>query len=129
MSIGPPRLISAGPTWYPLSEEDAKDDAIIATLEKVNLHDIFARVGGDLSKVVDWANVLSLGEQQRVAFARLFLKKPVIAFLDEATSTLDEENERFLYEQLRASGIAFVRGIAPVSDVRCAQMREMCESP
>ncbi len=93
---------------YPLGEEDAKDDAITAVLEQVNLHDIFARVGSDLSKVVDWTNVLSLGEQQRVAFARLFLKKPAIAFLDEATSALDEENERFLYEKLRASGIAFV---------------------
>jgi putative ATP-binding cassette transporter len=93
---------------YPLSEEDADDDAITAILEKVNLNDIFARVGGDLSKVVDWTNVLSLGEQQRVAFARLFLKKPAIAFLDEATSALDEENERFLYEKLRASRIAFV---------------------
>ncbi len=93
---------------YPLDEKDAKDEAITAVLEQVNLHDIFARVGGDLSKVVDWTNVLSLGEQQRVAFARLFLKKPAIAFLDEATSALDEENERFLYEKLRASGIAFV---------------------
>ena len=93
---------------YPLGEEDAKDDAITAVLEDVNLHDIFARVGSDLGKVIDWTNVLSLGEQQRVAFARLFLKKPAIAFLDEATSALDEENERFLYEKLRASGIAFV---------------------
>ena len=93
---------------YPLNEEDARDDAITAVLEDVNLHDIFARVDSDLNKVVDWTNVLSLGEQQRVAFARLFLKKPAIAFLDEATSALDEENERFLYEKLRASGIAFV---------------------
>ena len=93
---------------YPLNEEDANDDAITAVLTEVNLDDIFARVGGDLGKVVDWTNVLSLGEQQRVAFARLFLKKPAIAFLDEATSALDEENERFLYEKLRASGIAFV---------------------
>ena len=53
-------------------------------------------------------NVLSLGEQQRVAFARLFWKKPAIAFLDEATSALDEENQRFLYGKLRESGIAFV---------------------
>src|SRR6185436_914207 len=55
-----------------------------------------------------WANVLSIGEQQRVSFARLFLKKPVIAFLDEATSALDEPNERLLYEQLRELGIAYV---------------------
>jgi len=93
---------------YPLNEEDADDAAITAVLENVNLHDIFTRVGNDLGKVVDWTNVLSLGEQQRVAFARLFLKKPAIAFLDESTSALDEENERFLYEKLRASGIAFV---------------------
>ncbi len=93
---------------YPLDEKDAQDDAIAAVVEQVNLHDIFARVGGDLGKVVDWTNVLSLGEQQRVAFARLILKKPAIAFLDESTSALDEENERFLYEKLRASGIAFV---------------------
>ncbi len=93
---------------YPLDEKDAQDDAITAVLENVNLHDIFDRVGNDLNKVVDWTNILSLGEQQRVAFARLFLKKPAIAFLDESTSALDEENERFLYGKLRASGIAFV---------------------
>jgi len=93
---------------YPLSEEDADDAAITKAIEKVNLDDIYARVDGDLKKVVDWTNVLSLGEQQRVAFARLFLKKPSIAFLDEATSALDEDNERLLYERLRDSGIAYV---------------------
>ena len=51
---------------YPLGEEDANDDAITAIVEQVNLHDIFARVGGDLDRIVDWTNVLSLGEQQRV---------------------------------------------------------------
>jgi putative ATP-binding cassette transporter len=93
---------------YPLSEEDADDAAIAAAIEKVNLDEIFQRVDGDLGKVVDWTNVLSLGEQQRVAFARLYLKMPAIAFLDEATSALDEENERMLYETLRESGIAYV---------------------
>jgi putative ATP-binding cassette transporter len=93
---------------YPLNEEDADDEAIGKAIEKVNLQDIFERVDGDLNKVVDWANVLSLGEQQRVAFARLFLKKPSIAFLDEASSALDEDNERLLYERLRESGIAYV---------------------
>jgi putative ATP-binding cassette transporter len=93
---------------YPHNEADADDQAIEAVLDKVNLQDIFDRVGGDLNKVVDWTNVLSLGEQQRVAFARLFLKKPAIAFLDEATSALDEENAEFLYEKLRKSGTAYV---------------------
>ena len=93
---------------YPLSENDADDAAIAAVMKDVRLDDIFARVGGDLGKIVDWTNVLSLGEQQRVAFARLFLKKPSIAFLDESSSALDEENERFIYEKLRSSGIGFV---------------------
>ncbi len=93
---------------YPQSEEDADDAAIAAAIAQVNLQEIFDRVDGDLGKEVDWKNVLSLGEQQRVAFARLFLKKPAIAFLDEATSALDEENESLLYERLRASGIAYV---------------------
>jgi hypothetical protein len=55
-------------------------------LAQVNLDEVLARVDGDLGKEVDWTNVLSLGEQQRVSFARLLLKKPTIAFLDEATS-------------------------------------------
>jgi putative ATP-binding cassette transporter len=93
---------------YPFNENDADDQAIIAAIEKVNLGEILRRVDNDLGKVVDWTNVLSLGEQQRVAFARLFLKKPAIAFLDEATSALDEENERLLYETLRKSRTAYV---------------------
>ena len=93
---------------YPLNEGDADDQAISGAIEKVNLMEIYDRVDGDLGKAVDWTNVLSLGEQQRVAFARLFLKKPAIAFLDEATSALDEDNECLLYERLRESGIAFV---------------------
>ncbi len=93
---------------YPLNEEDADDEAISGVIEKVNLGEILERVDGDLGKIVDWTNVLSLGEQQRVAFARLFIKKPAIAFLDEATSALDEDNERLLYETLRKSKIAYV---------------------
>ena len=93
---------------YPLGEQDADDAAIEAALNNVNLKEIFDRVDGDLTKVMDWTNILSLGEQQRISFARLFLKKPDIAFLDEATSALGEADERMLYELLRASGISFV---------------------
>ena len=93
---------------YPLAENAADDDEVKKAFETVNLEEVLARVNGDLSKEVDWTNVLSIGEQQRVSFARLFLKKPVIAFLDEATSALDEPNERLLYEHLRALGISWV---------------------
>jgi len=93
---------------YPQAEGGVDDEAIKQAFEEVNLEEVLARVDGDLSKEVDWTNVLSLGEQQRVSFARLLLKKPVIAFLDEATSALDEPNERLLYERLRDLDIAYV---------------------
>ena len=93
---------------YPLSEDDTRDDEIRAVLETTNLAELLKRVDDDLAQVIDWTNVLSLGEQQRVSFARLFLRRPLIAFLDEATSALDEPNERLLYEHLRNFGLAYV---------------------
>ena len=93
---------------YPQSEEGLDDQAIKDALEKVNLIEILDRVDGDFERSVDWTNILSLGEQQRVSFARIFLRKPVLAFLDEATSSLDEPNERLLYERLRELGISYV---------------------
>jgi putative ATP-binding cassette transporter len=44
---------------------------------------------------------LSLGEQQRIAFARILLAKPAIVFLDESTSAIDESVEAHLYSRLR----------------------------
>lgn len=93
---------------YPLSEDDTKDDAIQAAVEAANLAEVLKRVDGNISQTIDWTNVLSIGEQQRVSFARLFLKQPILAFLDEATSALDEPNERLLYEHLQALGLAYV---------------------
>ena len=49
----------------------------------------------------DWAKVLSPGEQQRVAFARILLTKPKAVFLDEATSALDEPLEFMIYGLVR----------------------------
>jgi putative ATP-binding cassette transporter len=93
---------------YPQSQEGADDEEIKGALKKVNFTEVLDRVDGDFNRSVDWTNILSLGEQQRVSFARIFLKKPTLAFLDEATSSLDEENERILYESLRALGISYV---------------------
>lgn len=56
---------------------------------------------GQLDKVEEWSHVLSLGEQQRIAFARALIHKPEWLFLDEATSALDEPTERVLYKLLR----------------------------
>jgi len=93
---------------YPYPERKVDDARIREVVEKVNLSDVFDRVDDDLDRVVDWTNVLSIGEQQRVAFARLFLRTPRFAFLDEATSALDEENQDALYGLLRESGIGFI---------------------
>jgi putative ATP-binding cassette transporter len=93
---------------YPDHNHAIDDETIRQVVEQVNLSDVLARVEGDLERVIDWTNVLSLGEQQRVAFARLFLRQPKFAFLDEATSALDEANQTRLYEQIRQSGIGFI---------------------
>lgn len=93
---------------YPHTDRGVSDEQIHEIVDKVNLADVFARVDNDLDRIVDWTNVLSLGEQQRVAFARLFLSPPKFAFLDEATSALDEDNQDHLYRLLKDSGIGFI---------------------
>ena len=52
--------------------------------------------------------MLSLGEQQRLAFARVLLSRPRLALMDEATSALDVDNEQRLYAELKAAGVTFV---------------------
>ena len=54
-----------------------------------------------LSSVENWSQKLSLGEQQRLAFARLLIHKPNWILLDEATSSLDEESETTLYHLIQ----------------------------
>lgn len=93
---------------YPYPEQSVTDEQIRAVVAQVNLSDVFARVDEDLDRVIDWSNVLSLGEQQRIAFARLFLRQPKFAFLDEATSALDEDNQRDLYQHIKDSQISFI---------------------
>ncbi|MES2982141.1 MAG: ABC transporter ATP-binding protein/permease [Verrucomicrobiota bacterium] len=93
---------------YPYSGRAVTDEEIQRIVEEVNLADVFARVDGDLNRVVDWTNILSLGEQQRVAFARLFLHPPKFAFLDEATSALDEDNQARLYALLKKTGVGYI---------------------
>ena len=62
----------------------------------------------DLDKEENWAEIFSLGEQQRIAFLRLLYCKPILAFLDEATSALDSETEHRLYSMLQSMCRSFV---------------------
>lgn len=77
---------------YPQHEREVADDELLRLLERVNLPHLAARFGG-LDAELDWAKVLSVGEQQRVAMARVLLGAPRYAILDEATSALDIANE------------------------------------
>jgi putative ATP-binding cassette transporter len=54
----------------------------------------------DFSHVDNWAEIFSVGEQQRFAFLRLFRSKPVLAVLDEATSAMDVSTEHHMYTML-----------------------------
>ncbi|CAO2205146.1 unnamed protein product [Urochloa humidicola] len=81
--------------------------ALVRVLEVVRLGYILPRFNG-LDSMHDWASVLSLGEQQRLAFARLLLAKPTLVLLDESTSALDEANEAHLYSQIEAAGITYI---------------------
>jgi vitamin B12/bleomycin/antimicrobial peptide transport system ATP-binding/permease protein len=83
---------------YPNEEGKLDDREIQQALIKVALPHLAIR----LNEVGDWGKVLSVGEQQRIAFARILLTKPRAAFLDESTSALDEGLELTLYELLRA---------------------------
>lgn len=82
---------------YPAAPDDIDSQAMSEALEKVALGHIVAR----LDEEQDWAKILSPGEQQRVAFARILLLRPDVVFLDEATSAVDEGLEFSLYRLVR----------------------------
>jgi len=80
------------------------DAELAEVLRQVRLGSLLARCeeaapgAAPLDFVADFAGMLSQGEQQRLAFARLLLAGPRLALLDEATSALDSANETLLYE-------------------------------
>ncbi len=83
---------------YPSTEDDIGTHEIQTALLEVALPHLVIRI----NEVKDWAKVLSVGEQQRIAFARILLNKPKAVFLDESTSALDEGLELMLYRLVRA---------------------------
>lgn len=82
---------------YPANSGEISDENLMRALSQVALSHLSNR----LNDVQDWAKVLSPGEQQRVAFARVLLTRPRAVFLDEATSALDEGLEFALYDLVR----------------------------
>lgn len=92
---------------YPSARCELDDEQLLAILEQVHLPHLAQRVGG-LDAVRDWEKLLSVGEQQRLAFGRVLVHAPAIVILDEATSALDSGNEASLYGRLRASRTTLV---------------------
>lgn len=92
---------------YPSSDAEVEDEQLKQILQEVNLPNLVERFGG-LDAEESWAEVLSLGEQQRVAFARILVNQPRYTILDEATSALDVQNEEYLYQHLQATETTFV---------------------
>ncbi len=82
---------------YPANSGEISDENLMRALSQVALSHLANR----LNDAQDWAKVLSPGEQQRIAFARVLLTRPRAVFLDESTSALDEGLEFALYDLVR----------------------------
>ena len=81
---------------YPFGDPATTDARLVSVLDRAGLPGL----SGLLNENRMWSQVLSLGEQQRLAFGRVFLQSPAWVFMDEATSAIDEPGERVLYERL-----------------------------
>ncbi|WPB59504.1 ABC transporter ATP-binding protein/permease [Xylophilus sp. GOD-11R] len=92
---------------YPSHQSPLSDPQLLQMLRDVQLGSLAERAGG-LDAVHDWEKLLSTGEQQRLAFARVLVHRPRVVILDEATSALDNANEAALYASLRSSGVTIV---------------------
>lgn len=92
---------------YPHDDLDISERELKYALAAVNLADLAERSGGFESEQ-DWDEILSLGEQQRLAFARILINKPRYVILDEATSALDIKNESSLYQHLIKTNTTFI---------------------
>ncbi|MEH2039662.1 ABC transporter ATP-binding protein/permease [Nostoc sp.] len=92
---------------YPHTDRKMSDRELEHILQQVNLQHLLTRVDG-FDTEVPWENILSLGEQQRLAFARLLITHPSFTILDEATSALDLNNEGNLYQQLQSTKTTFI---------------------
>ena len=83
------------------SKPDASEDEIIESLKLSSAYDFVMKLPDKLDTVVKDRGIrLSGGERQRVALARTLIRKPQLLILDEATSSLDKENEARIYESI-----------------------------
>merc|ERR1712176_213875 len=94
-------------------QQQPEDEFLNQVLHDVQLGDLLERCETEsqscgLDADMDWSSTLSLGEQQRLAFARLLVNKPNLAILDESTSALDVQTEEQMYKLLETFGITYL---------------------
>ena len=92
---------------YPYPDRTYSDELLQTVIQQVKLSEMTRRYGS-LDSIENWRNCLSLGEQQRIALARVLLAKPGYLFLDEATSALDPVTEDAIYQQLVSLNINII---------------------
>lgn len=83
--------------WYPLPPHRDHDVELRLAMQQVGLQ----HLGEQLDEEQDWAQTLSVGEQQRCAFVRALMVRPSVLFLDESSSALDHANETRCYQLLK----------------------------
>ena len=83
--------------YYPQPVPEKETADLRSLLERFGIGSLAER----LDEVDDWSRILSLGEQQRLAFIRILLFRPDIVFLDESTSAMDEQREAEAYDILK----------------------------
>lgn len=94
-------------TAMDMRDSGETDDKLHSVLQDAHLGYLPSREGGwDARK--EWKDVLSGGEKQRMAMARLFYHEPRYAFIDEGTSAVSSDVEGLLYERAKARGITLV---------------------
>ncbi len=95
---------------YPPRDDDnsnpISDGELLKLLQMVNLGYLLDRF--DLEIAMDWPNILSVGEQQRIGMARVLFRQPSHAVLDECTSAVPTDIEAKFYEFLIANGTTFI---------------------
>ncbi|MGY2216335.1 ABC transporter ATP-binding protein/permease [Pseudomonas sp. P7758] len=83
--------------WYPNPAPEEKDAELQHIMQQVGLE----HLDSQLAHERDWAQTLSLGEQQRCAFVRALLARPAVLFLDESSAAMDAANEACCYQLLK----------------------------
>ncbi len=96
---------------------DATDEEIYYISKKFNCHYFISKTINGYQSIIGKDVDLSLGEKQRIAIARSFIKKPKILFLDESTSALDEENEKLVIDLIMTDKQLTVIMVAHKKDI------------